>query len=168
MDINLKILRENKRKTNIKQMVNYQNGQIYIMKCNTTNLVYIGSTAQKKLSVRIGGHKRSYKLYLKNNKNYCSSFKIIEKNNYTYETLEFYKCNCKKELEERERFYIEDYKNKYNDLVINKLIPTRTHKERHINNREQNLERMRVYHLINKDERNLKRRLKRKQEKELI
>ncbi len=110
-------------------MVNYQNGQIYMIKCNTTNLVYIGSTAQAKLSVRIGGHRVNYKRFRNGDFTYCNSYKILENNNYSYETLEFYKCDCKKELEERERFYIEDYKNKYGDLVVNKCIPTRTQKQ---------------------------------------
>jgi len=133
-------------------MVNYQNGQIYFIKCNTTNLVYIGSTAQERLSVRIGSHRRQYKHYCNGKNNNCGSFKILENDNYIYETLEFYKCDNRRQLEERERFYIEDYKNKYGDRVVNKVIPTRTTKERYINNREDILTKRKEYYNNNREE----------------
>jgi len=133
-------------------MVNYQNGQIYMIKCNTTNLVYIGSTAQAKLSVRIGEHRRAYKRYLnKTTKICCCSCKILENDNYTYETLEFYKCDCKRQLEERERFYIEDYKNKYGDRVVNKYIPTRSRAEYWDDNKDYFKEKRAIWENNNKD-----------------
>ena len=132
-------------------MVNYENGQIYKIVCNTSGYIYIGSTAQKKLSVRIGGHRKNYERYCNGKTNFCGSYKIIENDNYIYETLEFYKCDCKRQLEERERIYIEDYKNKYGDKVVNKAIPTRTHKEYYDNNREEILLKKKEYTTIHRE-----------------
>jgi len=130
-------------------MVNYNNSKIYTIKCNTTGLIYIGSTAQKLLSNRIGTHRSSYKRYIdkKPNADYFTSFKILENNNYEYETIEFYKCNCKEELLKRELYYIELYKNKYNDKVVNKCIPYRTSENRSVYVKKYNF----IYKKNNKD-----------------
>ena len=42
-------------------MPDYQQGKIYKIVCNTTGLLYIGSTTQKFLSSRLSGHMRNYK-----------------------------------------------------------------------------------------------------------
>ena len=56
-------------------MVNYEHGKIYKKVCNETGLIYIGSTAQKFLSTRLGGHEANYKQYLNGNFNYITSSK---------------------------------------------------------------------------------------------
>jgi hypothetical protein len=98
----------------------YNNGKIYKLICNTTNLIYYGSTTQK-LSSRLAQHR---------NNNLTKSKEIIENNNYIIELVENYSCNSKKELEERERFYIE------NNECINKTIPTQSKKEWKEKNKE--------------------------------
>ena len=82
-------------------MVNYSNGKIYKLECRKTGLVYIGSTAQKLLSTRIGKHKGDYKKFLTKKMNYVSSFEIIKNNDYFYDIIEYYECECKTDLEKR-------------------------------------------------------------------
>ena len=98
------------------------NGSIYRIICNTTGLVYFGSTNQK-LSKRLGDHVCTYKNYLKGGYHYVSSFAIIENNNYDIILVENYPCGSKEELHKRERFYIE------NNDCVNQCIPTQTKKE---------------------------------------
>lgn len=102
-------------------MVNYQEGKIYRLVCNSTGLTYFGSTGQKYLSQRLKGHISTYKAYLKDNSRDClTSFKIIENGNYEIILVETYPCNSKDELLKRERYHIE------NNECVNKIIPTRT------------------------------------------
>ena len=95
-------------------MVNYADGKIYRLVCNTTGLTYYGSTVQS-LYKRLYSHKK-----LKLN---CSSKIIIEADNYEIVLVEAFACKTKEELHARERFYIES------NECVNKVIPTRTHKE---------------------------------------
>jgi len=114
----------------------YTRGKIYKIVCNETNEVYYGSTIQKYVSDRISRHK--------NRKN-CRSRQILDRNNYYYELIEDYSCNNKKELETRERWYIE------NNECINKFIPTRTKKEYYENNKETMVEKQKEYYQQNKE-----------------
>ena len=41
------------------------NGKIYTIRSYETELIYVGSTAEKRLSARFSKHKSSYKYYLK-------------------------------------------------------------------------------------------------------
>ncbi len=133
-------------------MVNYELGKIYKIECRKTGQVYIGSTAQKLLSTRIGTHKGNYKKFTNNtSKKYCSSYEIIKNYDYFYDTIEYYECDSKFELEKRERIYIEQYKNDFGDLCVNKCIPTRTKKEYYLVNRENQLEQKKDYYQKNKD-----------------
>jgi len=93
-------------------MNKYQNGKIYKLFCNESNLVYYGSTTQS-LNDRLCQHRT-------NKKGTCISKIMI---NPQIELLEDFPCNTKKELEVRERFYIE------NNECINMKIPGRTNKE---------------------------------------
>ena len=101
----------------------YQNGKIYRLICNTTRLEYYGSTCQKRLCSRLAHHKAGYKKYLNGKSGFITSYKIFENDNYEIILVEFFPCNSKDELHQRERFYIE------NNDCVNKVIPTRTHKE---------------------------------------
>ena len=145
-------------------MVNYNDSKIYTIKCNTTGLIYIGSTTQRLLSNRIGTHRSKYKKYIitKNKSIYITSFKILENNNYEYETIEYYNCDCKEDLLKRELYYIELYKNKYNNKVVNKCIPIITIDKKiyqrqqqqtyRTNNKEKLKEKDRKYYQLNKKE----------------
>jgi hypothetical protein len=109
-------------------MPNYKNSQIYCIYFN--GYFYIGSTTQP-LKDRLKEHKSMYNRYINNKlKKKCGSFKILELElNPQYETIEFYECNSKKELSQKEREYILSYKEKYGDNCVNIVIPLRTHKE---------------------------------------
>ena len=94
-------------------MVNYKDGKIYKIVCNTSGLTYYGSTVQPL-------YKR---LYTHKNQLNCSSKVIIEGGNYDISLVELFECNSKEELHSRERYFIE------NNKCVNKIIPTRTQKE---------------------------------------
>jgi len=104
-------------------MVNYQEGKIYKIVDNTTGNIYIGSTAEKYLSRRLQRHLVNYKRYIDKKEKYVSSFEILKNNNFEILLLETFPCNNKYELEQKERYYIE------NNTCVNKNIPTRTNKE---------------------------------------
>lgn len=113
-------------------MVNYENGKIYKILDKTTGNIYIGSTAEKYLSRRLQRHIGHYKSYITNKKYYMTSFEILKNNNFEILLLETYPCNNKYELEQKERYYIE------NNTCVNKVIPTRTKKEYDIIYRQEN------------------------------
>ena len=89
-------------------MVNYQQGKIYKIVCNTTGLVYIGSTCELRLSKRISHHVALYKRFLKGLTNYTSSFEILKGECYQIFLLENFPCETSDELRMRERQYIEN------------------------------------------------------------
>ena len=120
-------------------MVNYQNGKIYKLVCNSTGLVYFGSTCENTLARRLAGHTKDYKRGIK-----ISSTKIIENGNYGIFLVETYPCNSKDELNMRERFYIE------NNDCVNKLIPIRTEEEKKLYEKEYNAKHHPEYYEQNK------------------
>ena len=107
-------------------MNKYNDGKIYKITSDHTNRIYIGSTT-KNLNDRITKHKCYYNKW-KDNKTrpYCSSYVLYNLGDIKYELLELYKCNNKKELLERETYYI---KQNYN-LVVNKNKPTLSDEEK--------------------------------------
>jgi len=113
----------------------YKNGKIYKIVCNETGETYYGSTIQK-LKYRISRHK---------NRKTSESKHIINRNNYYYVLIENYSCNNKKELETRERYYIE------NNDCINKIIPTRTKEEYVEDNKEKMKEYQKTHYKQNKE-----------------
>lgn len=91
-------------------MTDYKKGKIYKIICNTTQDVYIGSTC-KTLTEILDIHKRSYISYMNGkNTDYLTSFKIIDKNNYSIELIENYECNSKNELSSRVRYFTDQIK----------------------------------------------------------
>jgi hypothetical protein len=107
-------------------MPDYSKGQVYKIVSNINDDVYIGSTCDG-LKRRLANHVRLYKSYLKGGKrSSCSSYSIIEKGDYEIVLIEDYPCETKKHLEQRERYWIE------NTNCINKIVPTRTTKERNV------------------------------------
>ncbi len=97
-------------------MPNYENGKIYKLICDKTDKIYIGSTVRN-LNIRLSGHKNKTSL--------CFSKQLFELGEVKIELIENYPCNSRKELNTRERYFIEKYK----DIVVNKVIPTRTNNE---------------------------------------
>jgi hypothetical protein len=103
-------------------MVNYKNSKIYRIYDNETGKCYYGSTCNT-LERRLCQHEKGFKSYLNGNHGYVSSFEIIEKNNYNISLVENCDFNSRKQLRQRERFYIE------NNECVNQVIPCRTSKE---------------------------------------
>jgi len=125
-------------------MPDYQKSKIYKLWSPSKNLVYYGSTIQK-LTQRLGEHISHCKTYNNdNNKAYCSSYLIINCEDYKIELLEEYPCNNKSQLNKKEGEYI-----KNNDCV-NKVIAGRTDKEWRGDNKEYITEKNKKYYEENK------------------
>jgi hypothetical protein len=147
----------------------YQNGKIYKIVCNKTNLVYIGSTTEKYLCNRLKRHRLDYKKFLNNKHRNITSFKVLENNDYYIELVELYSCNFKDELLVRERYYF--------DIIdcVNKLRPMSTieekkelKKEYYIINKDKLNEQRKEYYIINKDKINERRKKYRDANKDKI
>ena len=139
-------------------------GIIYKIECCITGEVYYGST-QQSLNLRMIGHKSDYKRWKQGTFPYMTSFQIIERCNYSYSLIETIDCEDKKQLEIRERFFIE------NNKCINKNIPGRTTKEYYESNKEARLDYQKQYYESNKQliiQLRIQRYLKQKQSKELL
>ena len=121
-------------------MVNYQNGKVYKLVCNTTGFVYYGSTCEITLARRLADHKTKY-----NQKKQLTSSKIIENGNYGIFLVEMYPCNSRDELNMRERFYIE------NNECVNKMIPIRTKEEKTLRIKEYNAKYHPLFYEKNKE-----------------
>lgn len=124
----------------------YKKGKIYKLISSLTTDIYIGSTILK-LNERLSKHKCHYKLFIENEYPNCTSFRLFEKgiDKVEIQLIEDYSCNCRNELEIKERYWIENTVN-----CINKLIPTRTKKEYHQANRDVLLKKMKAYKQANK------------------
>jgi len=126
-------------------MPDYSNSKIYSIECNKTGLIYIGSTTAPTLARRLAEHRSNFRRWKENKKNYISSFKVMECDDYDIVLLELYPCSSKDELHARERYYIQ------NRECVNKIIPQRSHKEYYNDNREQQLEKHQKYREEHKD-----------------
>lgn len=104
-------------------MPDYSKGKIYKIISDKANLCYIGSTREKYLSNRMSGHRADFKRFKNSKGSYCTSFKVLEHDDAQIILIEKYPCECKYELEARERYWIERLE------CCNKYIPTRTRKE---------------------------------------
>jgi hypothetical protein len=104
-------------------MTDYSKGKIYKIVDNTTGNIYIGSTT-KELNERLSGHYYDYKKCLAGKETgYVTSFEILKNGDYYIELIEDCPSHNRSELEERERYYIE------NNKCVNKTIPGRTDRE---------------------------------------
>jgi len=124
-------------------MVNYENGKIY--RIDGGGLTYIGSTTKKYLCDRLVGHKSKYKKYLDGKSDYYTSFKILKTDDYKIELIEKFPCGSKDELTAREGHFIRQMD------CVNKVIPDRTPKEYHQNNKEEIHQRKKEYYQDNKE-----------------
>jgi len=95
-------------------------GIVYVIE--GSGLVYYGSTVET-LERRIQTHNSDYRKWKKGTTNKTASYDIIEKGDYTYKIVEIVEFIDKKELKERERWWIE------NNYCINVCVPNRTEKE---------------------------------------
>jgi hypothetical protein len=99
-------------------MPDYQKAKIYKLWSPSKNLVYYGSTTQT-LSQRLTDHIQ----HKKNNRGNCTSYSVLDCEDYKMELVEYYSCNNKQQLLKREGEYI-----KTNECVNNR-IAGRTKKE---------------------------------------
>jgi hypothetical protein len=103
--------------------VDYAQGKIYKLYIN--DLVYFGSTAQPRLSMRLGQHKNKYKHWLETGEKYYSSFGLFKVGTPTIELVELFPCDSKDELNARKGWY-----QRANDCVnIKKMGRTHEHNE---------------------------------------
>ncbi len=111
-------------------MPDYQKAKVYKLWSPSKNIVYIGSTIET-LAQRLAKHKANYKVYnIDNTKNYCSSYLVLDCEDYKMELLEEYPCNNRAQLEKKEGEYIK------NNECCNKQIAGRTIKEYYETNKE--------------------------------
>lgn len=96
-------------------MPDYQKGKIYKIVDLDTDECYIGSTCEPTLAKRLAKHVVDYKCWLNGTKNYITSFKIIENNNYDILLLENFPCDSKDQLHARESYYCQTM------VCVNKL-----------------------------------------------
>jgi len=131
-------------------MVNYKKGLIYKLCCDDTNIKeeYVGSTVD--FTERKRCHKKSCNSPDRIEYNY-NVYKFIRKNggfeNWSMVLVEKYPCNDKRELETRERYWIEKLKCK-----LNCKIPQRTRKEHYQDNKEDLKKIHSIYYQENKDD----------------
>ena len=87
-------------------MPDYSQAKIYRLISPSTGKVYYGSTVKPKLEYRLGVHLNHYKYYRKGEWYYLSSFDVLCEDDCEIELVEYYPCSNKKELREREDYYI--------------------------------------------------------------
>jgi GIY-YIG catalytic domain len=131
----------------------YQNGKIYKLTCDDPTMVYYGSTI-KTLAKRLTIHKAP--------SNKTVSRKMRDVGGLQIELLEDYPCNSKKELEQREQYYIANnecinFKDAFH-TEEQKLEYIKKYREA---NREKHNENKRIYREANRDKINTKQREKR-------
>ena len=106
--------------------------------------IYIGSTCNS-LEKRLYQH--NYACANKDTTTQCTSYKLYDiSKDVSIQLIENFPCKTKEELNIRERHWIETTAN-----CINKNIPGREWDERHIDNRDHNLTRMKNWREANKD-----------------
>ena len=120
-------------------MVHYNLAKIYKIVCNQTGLIYIGSCTIS-LSSRLACHKQQ----LTKRRN-CSSYKVLENNDFSIILIEDFPCERREQLLARERFWIDSTD------CVNKNLPCRTQKEYYTDNREQIIANQLVWNNDNRD-----------------
>jgi len=116
-------------------------GNIYKIISPNTDKIYIGSTTQTL-------HKRMQK-HIGDLKNGCYSSKIIlDAGNATIELIEVFNCDNRKQLHQREGFYIKQYA----EICINKRVAGRPQKEYRDDNKEQIKEKDKQYRETHKEQ----------------
>ena len=125
-------------------MNKYQNGKIYKLTCDNSPLIYYGSTSQK-LYNRLSGHR---------NTKTCRSRELFEKGKVSIHLVEEYPCNSRKELEARERIYIEFMLNNFDyKIICNLQYPSRTKEEYRLINKDKANKRSKEWAMNNKEKR---------------
>ena len=121
-------------------------GRIYKITSSNTDKIYIGSTT-KKLTERLLGHEYNYKKFKNGKMNNVKSFEILEKKHYKIQLLEKIEYETKRELLEREGYYIR----KYRDICVNKCVAGRTLEQYYRDNADKLREASKQYRIDNTD-----------------
>ena len=117
-------------------MNKFNNGKIYKIIDNTSNMIYIGSTC-KTLNQRLKQHEYNFRCFKLSKTNFVTVFKILENNNYKIELIKLYPCENKHSLNIEEGLIIKE--SKTNGLnVINRNIAGLTQKQSHEQFRQRN------------------------------
>jgi len=114
-------------------MNRYEEGKIYRIYCFSTDREYIGSTCLT-LNKRLKKHLKNYRRWKRGNKKgYMTSFEIFELENYDVELIENFPCDNRKQLWEREAYYIN-----HSDNCVNEILPYVPEEERKARKKEYN------------------------------
>ena len=105
-------------------MSEYENGKVYKIVSPHTDKCYVGSTCQE-LKTRLSKHINDFK-----RDSYVTSKHIIKLGEYEIVLIENHSCENVKELETRERFYIESMN------CVNVVKPGRSRKQHYLDNIE--------------------------------
>ena len=118
----------------------------YIRDKSNKDLVYYGSSELPTVEDRMKIHLYGFNRWKKNKDYvYCSSYKVLEKDNYEYDITEIVWYDTTYDLRQHERLLIEG------QVCVNERIPNRTDKEYHIDNKEKIKEYNKQYHIDNKE-----------------
>jgi hypothetical protein len=113
-------------------MPNYQNGKIYMLTTQKNCKIYIGSTTQT-LNKRFSKHQSKYRKWSDgSDKEYITSYEILEYDDCKIELIEECPCNDKTEIYKREAHHMMLNK----DFIVNKHITGRTRKDFREDNKE--------------------------------
>lgn len=108
----------------INQLENKFNySKIYKLTSEHTEKIYIGSTCERLLCMRLAKHRNNHKRFLNNIiRGKSTASKILELGPVKIELIEYFPCNSSLELKNRERHYIELHR----ENCVNKNIPGRS------------------------------------------
>jgi selenocysteine-specific translation elongation factor len=130
----------------------------YIRDKTNPDLIYYGSSELPTVDDRIKSHLYHFNYWKKDKDNgYCSSFKVLEKDNYEYDTIDVVYFDTTYELRQHERPLIEG------QICVNIQIPNRTtaewrkanpnhHAEWYQKNKEQHLKQKKEWYQKNKEQ----------------
>ena len=114
------------------------NGKIYAIRSFKTDLIYIGSTCEKRLSARFCKHTNAYRRYLNGKYGYTSSFEIIKHDDAYIELIEECENKTKDEIRKIEGGHIRILT--YKNTCVNKKIEGRSKKEYNEDNKDKQKE----------------------------
>ena len=114
---------------------------IYVIKSDSTDKIYIGSTCNCIVN-RYRSHVRDYKRWVKDNtKKYVSSYEILKYQDNYIDVIEFVKNEDMKDLKIIEGDYIKQYKN----ICVNRNIAGRKKTEYTVDNQKKICDYQRSY-----------------------
>ena len=94
----------------------YLRGKIYKLVSDRTEDIYVGSTTEKTLAIRLCTHISGYK----NNRNFTTAVELLKYDDVRIELIEIYPSTDRCMLEEREGYWVEQLK------CVNHNLPGRT------------------------------------------